>query len=278
MIHVVLGAIGQNTGADGLAALRLWGQMGERSAAWVAAADPVHLEARLDHLCLHALEGSQADLTDLRSIFDFLQSTFGSDELAFVRIGRCTYLRGDSPVASAAVSSVLIDGLPPDEFMPLGPAAETHHRLLSEVQMALHEHSVNTAREVHGLQPINSIWLWGGGRAPDPTVQPILPLFADDPLFRGFWLSRSGLAEPWTNDFAVCAELAEKGFVAVTPRPWQRDDAESPDQYLAALQDLQKRSKIDCLTLLFRDGLRADINYGDRFRLWRRESSLLAPP
>ena len=44
---------------NGIAALRMWGQTGDRPTVWVAAADPVYLEPRLDHLCLHALDDEQ---------------------------------------------------------------------------------------------------------------------------------------------------------------------------------------------------------------------------
>src|SRR5262249_54422228 len=38
--------------------------------------------------------------------------------------------------------------------------------LLTEVQMLLHAHPVNEAREARGEPAVNSVWLWGAGRAP----------------------------------------------------------------------------------------------------------------
>ena len=53
----LLARIIQETGLpypeQGFAALRMWGQTGDRPTTWIAAADPVYLEPRLDHLCLH---------------------------------------------------------------------------------------------------------------------------------------------------------------------------------------------------------------------------------
>lgn len=280
ILHAVLQLIDHDAGGAGLAALRFWGQTGERSSAWMAAAEPVHLEARLDHLRLHALRGAHMPTADLSSIVDHLQLTLGSDEHEFARIANHAYLRAAHVIASARDSAQFVDGQRPDECMPIagsGKAAERHDRLVSEIQMALHEHAVNIAREQLGQRVVNSIWFWGGGTAPEITVQPILPVFTDDPLFKGFWLSRTGLAEPWADGFNACLEFAERGFVAITPERQVDGEQEPPDLYLRQLQELLERKKIKRLTLLFRDGLRAEINTADAYRFWRRESSLLKP-
>lgn len=278
ILYSVAELIGHDARGDGLAALHFWGQTGDRSATWMAAADPVYLEARLDHLYLHDLRGEQMPISDLRPVFDFLQATFGSENLAFARIGRQGYLRGEDSIATASMSASIIDGLRPDDFMPKHGKegnSEDHHRLLSEVQMALHEHEVNIARVKAGLREVNSLWIWGGGAAPEVSVQPIFPLFANDPLFKGFWLSRTGIVEEWSDGFETCVELAQKGFVAIVPQA--AGQSESPDRHLQTLKALLEAGRIGRLTLLFRDGLRADIKARDAYRLWRRESSLLMP-
>ena len=281
MLHKVVETMGHSACADGLAALRFWGQTGDRSSAWIAAADPVHLEARLDRLYLHALHGPQMPMSDLRPIFDFLQLAFGSATHAFARIGHHAYLRGDRELASAPVSAKFVDGQPPDEMMPRrgGKDADTesHHRLVSEVQMALHEHRINIDRENAGKLAANSIWIWGGGTAAEATVEPILTLFSNDPLFKGYWLSRTGIAEPWPKNFESCIQLAKAGFVAVTPEVMADGRPEAPDRYLQELQELLKSKKVKRLTLLFRDGLRIDIKPRDAYRFWRRESPQLMP-
>ena len=281
MLHKLVEMMGHKPCKDGLAALHFWGQTGDRSAAWMAAVDPVHLEARLDHLCLHALHGQQMPMSDLRPIFDYLQLTFGSEQFAFARIGHQAYLRGDREMASARVSAKFADGQPPDEFMPRrggkDDGTESHHRLVSEAQMALHEHKINIERENAGRLAANSIWIWGGGMAAEATVEPIMPLFGNDPLFKGYWLSRTGLAQPWPKNFESCTRLTEDGFVAVTPEITVDGQPEAPDRYLQELKDLLKSKKINRLTLLFRDGLRIDLKARDAYRLWRRESAQLLP-
>jgi hypothetical protein len=281
MLHKVVESVGHGACNDGLAALRFWGQTGDRSAAWMAAVEPVHLEARLDHLCLHALHGPQMPMSDLRPIFDYLQLTFGSANHAFARIGHYAYLRGDREMASAQVSAKFVDGQPPDDMMPRrggrDAGIESHQQLVSEVQMALHEHKINVEREMAGKLAANSIWIWGGGTAAQATIEPIMVLFGNDPLFKGYWLSRTGIAEPWPKNFDSCIQLAKNGFVAVTPEIMVDGRPEAPDRYLQELQDLLKSKKIRRLTLLFRDGLQIDLKHRDAYRFWRRESAQLLP-
>ena len=50
LLAQVLGAIGREQPIEGLAALRMWGQTGDRPGTWIAAADPVYMEPRLDRL------------------------------------------------------------------------------------------------------------------------------------------------------------------------------------------------------------------------------------
>jgi hypothetical protein len=278
-LYYVAELLGHDASNDGLAAFHFWGQTGERSAAWMAATDPVHLEARLDHLYLHDMRGEQMPMSDLQPIFDFLQTTFGSESMAFARLGHQGYLRGEQGIATASMPASAVDGLRPDEFMPQQSRdvkTEDHHRLLSEVQMALHEHEVNINRVAQGLPEINSLWIWGGGTAPEIIARPIFPLFGGDPIFKGFWLSRSGIVEPWSDNFEACLELAANGFVAMAPEDGGKD-AETIDHYLHQIKSLMASRKIAHLSLLFRDGLRVEMKPIDACRFWRRESPLLTP-
>ncbi len=273
LFHRVLSAAGIRPPEEGLAALRLWGQTGDRPNVWVAAADPVHLEPRMDHLRLHALLGLQSPKTDLRAIFDFLQTSLGQNSaFAFVRIGKYGYLRGDEAMSTAAIPAASIDGLEPDEYLPAGEAAAAYLKLTSELQMALHEHEINLRREAEGFKPVNSIWLWGGGRAPEKTVKVLPPLFGEHPLLQGFWESCTGVIAPWPGNFSECADFALRDFVVLTP---ESDEADVLCGYLDELRRLQKSRQLDCLVLLFRDGLTARFGRFDAFRFWRRTSGLL---
>jgi len=276
MLLRVLAVIGQPEPTEGLAALRFWGQTGDRSAAWMVAADPVHLEATMTSLKLHALRANEMPATDVRALFEHLQRILGSDhDIDFAHIGIRGYLRGDQQLSSAAVSTDIVDRCDVDEFMPKTEMTAEYHRLLGEMQMALHEHEVNKNRESAGQRAVNSLWFWGGGIAPAKEVRPIPPLFTNDPLFKGYWESCTGVVDKWTGDFDHCLDIATKGFVAVPPDVHDDSRPLVQAEYLDKLRVLLSNGSLQKLTLLFRDGLLAEIGRYDALRFWRSVSPLL---
>ena len=102
-------------------------------------------------------------------------------------------------------------------------------RLQNEVQMLLHQHPINEAREARGALPVNSFWLSGCGRA-----QPWSSAIAVDdrlraPLLAGDWAT---WAEAWRQlDAERLAPLAraaahgdEVSLTLCGERGWQRHD------------------------------------------------------
>lgn len=273
-------AIGHPPQASGFGALRLWGQTGDRPTVWMAAADPVYLEPRLDHLCLHRLSAAEVPSRDLGELFAELQPELGSeDALGFVHIGRYGYLRGAEPMPTAALSAGSLHGREPSPYMPTGKDAGAYHRIHSEIQMAIHLSGVHRRREAEGLRPINALWIWGGGASPPVSPRGIPPLFANDALLRGYWNSAAGIVQPWSGSLADCAEHSPEGFVAVVP-PMSRqpeDDADILSGHLAELRAILNSSSIRSVTLLFRDGITATVRRHHRWRFWRRRPAWFEP-
>jgi hypothetical protein len=274
LLAMILGEVGLPYPEEGLAALRMWGQTGDRPTVWIAAADPVYLEPRLDRLCLHALQRAGISSSDLRPLFDHLQTTLADDRrFGFARLGSFGYLRAEHPISTAAVPAYVVDQQDPGEFLPTGEHTVSHRNILSEIEMSLHEHEVNVRRMEAGQQPVNSLWLWGGGMAPEKTTRPQPPLFADDPLLAGYWESATAVGEIWPGTFAECAEASLYGFIAVTPEVDQR--GETLQAYLEELRGLLRSGRVSRLVLLFRDGIRADVQRSQTLKFWRRDSELL---
>ncbi len=259
--------------AFGLGALRMWGQTGDRPTVWIAAADPVYLEPRLDHICLHALDAETAPASDLRPLIDHLQATLGDSEgYGFARLGTYGYLRAHEPIATSAVPSYVVHQDMPNEYMPLGEEAAAYRSLVSEVEMSLHDNEVNERRAAQGQQPINCLWFWGGGFAPEQETVPHPPLFANDPLLVGHWLSKTGVVASWPGDIPSCVEASVAGFVAIVP---EYDDPSILERCLGDLRVLLRTGRLSRLTLMFRDGIEATVEPGHRWRFWRRRADLL---
>ena len=262
---------------DGIAALRMWGQTGDRPTVWVAAADPVYLEPRLDHLCLHALDGDATAMADLRTLLDYLQETLADNErFGFARIGSCGYVRADDPLATAQYPAIVIDQQRPDEFMPSGEESGSYRKLRSEVEMALHDHEVNLRRQSEGLPPINSLWLWGGGFAPEQHTEPHPPLFGDDPLLKGYWLSKTGVVADWPGSIAACLEASLAGFVAV-PNAGE-NDVDWIEPCLHELRAALWSGRVSKLVLIIADGHEIHVQRSNRWRFWRRSPTLFGSP
>lgn len=262
---------------DGIAALRMWGQTGDRPTVWVAAADPVYLEPRLDHLCLHALDGEATSTADLRTLLDYLQDTLADNErFGFARIGDCGYVRADDPLATAQYPAIVIDQQQPDEFMPSGEESGSYRKLRSEVEMALHDHDVNLRRQSEGLPPINSLWLWGGGFAPEQNTEPRPPLFGDDPLLKGYWLSKTGVVADWPGSIAACLEASQAGFVAV-PNAGE-NDVDWIEPCLHELRAALRSGHVSKLVLIIADGHEIHVQRSNRWRFWRRSPTLFGSP
>jgi len=274
LLAQLTGELGLPYPEEGLAALRMWGQTGDRPTVWIAAADPVYLEPRLDHLVLHALRGAGIRSADLRALFDHLQETLADDRrFGFARLGSNGYLRAERPISTAAVPSYVVDQREPGEFLPSGEHTAMHRNILSEIEMAMHEHEVNLQRMEAGKQPVNSLWLWGGGKAPEKTTRPQPPLFTDDPLITGYWESATAVSDEWPGSFTACAEATVHGFVAVTPESDIR--SATLQGYLHGLRELLRAKRVSRLILLFRDGVRADVRRSQTLKFWRRNSELL---
>ena len=278
LLAETLRLLGLDYPREGLAALRMWGQTGDRPGTWIAAADPVYMEPQLDRLFLHMLGPGDVSKPELRSLFDALQATLGGDgSLGFARLGSCGYIRSAQSMVTSATPAATLDKQNPDGSLPPADAAADTLNLISEIEMTLHAQPVNADRESRGQPPVNSLWIWGGGYAPEPSRVPVPPLYSDEPLLRGYWESVTGKADGWPGTVSACLDAAPAGFVASVSSAHDGDDA-SLDNELAALRDAMRAGRPGRVVLLSADGLRVTLHRSDRFRVWRHSAPLLQEP
>lgn len=273
----VLRELGLEMPGEGLAALRMWGQTGDRPGAWVAAADPVYMEPRLDRLFLHVLGPDEISHRELRRLFDGLQDTLGKDgSMGFALLGNCGYIRSEHPMATAQTSTFCLDGQNPQGAMPRAESAAGTLNLVSEIEMTLHSQPVNAERLSRGHPPVNSLWIWGGGVVPEQGATNVPPLFGDELLMRGYWESVGGRNESWPGSADACLDATPGGFVAVVPGAGER--APELESDLLTLRDALRSGRLGRLVLISADGIRLTLSRLDRFRFWRRIARELEAP
>lgn len=130
-------------------------------------ADPVHLAMQRDSFSLSEPLPVQIEYEHAERIVASLNQHFNADGLAFF-IGNsgAWYLRlNQAPQIKTSLPSVAV-GKNIYQFMPQGDMSAKWRAYLNEVQMLLHSHPVNIARESAGADAINSVWLSGGGKMP----------------------------------------------------------------------------------------------------------------
>ena len=245
---------------------------------WVRA-DPVHLRVMQNRVVVVPAEALELTAGEAAALCDGLNAHFAGMEFTAFGAGRwCARL----------AQSISVDaGHPLDsagrEARPPAHAAA----LLNEVQMVLHAHAVNEAREARGQPAVNSVWLWGAGRAGQARAS-WQSVAADDPAVLGAarlagaryrplprsaaeWLERlpedgrhlavlDGLRAP----LALGAELG--GEKAILERNW-----------FAPLLSALRSGRIGMLTLHVPDGSQAvsfETIRGDLRRFWRRPKGI----
>jgi hypothetical protein len=126
-------------------------------------ADPVHLRADRDRVLLMPGTGFAISADEARQLCEELNRHFSDQFVLHAFAPDCWGLLATSAIALQTRPPIEIAGRDIDAELP----GKRWHALLNEVQMALYQHAVNTAREARGVPVINSIWLWGAGTPPD---------------------------------------------------------------------------------------------------------------
>ncbi|THF67095.1 hypothetical protein E6C76_01530 [Pseudothauera nasutitermitis] len=252
---------------------------------WLCA-DPVNLRFAREHLIL-------ADAATLDITVEEAAALVGTLNESFADLGRFEaataqrwYLRPATPPAARFVALHDAVGRPLARSLPQGEDAAHWQRAASEIQIVLHNHPVNRAREEAGQPLINSLWLWGAGRAPEharpPAGQP-RALHADGPFARGL-ASAAGytattpdlataLAQP---TLAVLERLAQPAM-HLDLEGWRAALAELERGWFAPLLDALRHGRLRQLTLVVPDEratLEFTLNARDPWKFWRRPLSL----
>lgn len=283
-------AFGQDEAPLAAGALTLLAEGGEPGEDTWVRADPIHLRVLQDRVMLVPSAGFSVSRQEAEALCEALNEQMrGILTLHPIHPERwCARLQ--EPLAIEAGSPLGIAGQDADAHLRRGPHATRVHALLNEMQMVLHAHPVNEAREARGEPAINSLWLWGAGRRPAAVRSPWQSVSAEEPVARGFarLAGARSRALP-AGAQAWLAGLPEEGrhlaLLDALRAPLALEDAAALAERLRALEErwfapllaMLRGGRIGMLTIHVPDGPGAasfETVRSDLRRFWRRPKAL----
>lgn len=233
---------------------------------------PVHLHIARDHLVLTDLRQLALDDDASRALFRTalpvfeaagLPLVYGTASTWFVRADRHRDLQTATPDATCGHNI--------DIWMPQGASARAWRKLQNEVQMDWHAHAVNEARSTSGHNPVNSLWLWGGGAAlPAATDTRSDALFGFDDWFAAFGrpgsenMPNATSAAALSSTSARCLVLADDLIAPALAGDWAhwlQQFHQIEEQWLAPMLAALAAGKLDGVSLV--------LSHGTRLQQWR---------
>lgn len=234
-------------------------------AAWLRA-DPVHIRPDINGARLLAYGDSLGvDATDRDALLPSLRPLFGDTGFAldaptpshwYLRLPRGTRLPAFVDPAQALGEDVF-------EHIAEGAEARRWRALSSEAQVTLHNHPWNAQRIRQGKAPINSLWFWGGGVAPDAVTSTHAILYSDDEAASA--LGRAACAAQ-----PLPTQWTEVAGDAVYDLDGERDLARLQRDWLLPMLQSLARGSLRALDLDLADGRMFRLARGQRWRFWRK--------
>jgi hypothetical protein len=266
-------------------ALTLMAEGADHAEASWARADPVHLRLLRDRMIVIPAAAFSIARAEAEALCQTLNTHFSGRLQIRVEAPSRWVARLGEDLALPAAGPLEVAG----RTVVAGPDADA---LLNEIQMALHEHPVNEAREARGEMPINSLWLWGAGRAPADARASWRSVTADEPIARGLAraarLPSRALAASGAHWLAHGPEDGRHLIVLDQLRaPLALSDEAGAAQGLQALEqewfapllDALRSGRVGMITVAVPDGtssLSVETIRGDLRRFWRRARPLAA--
>lgn len=287
-VHVPLGIEGALCRAWGVkkqtdwpwAAISLAADGGSADQGYWLRADPVHIRIQSDKLILLGNDLLNVSPTEAVTLSADLNAHFGDEfELRPLQPGRW-YLPFNHDPGIKTTPLSLAAGRHIDPVLPNGKDALKWRALLNEIQMLLFSHPINQEREARGRPSINSIWLWGGGRASEQASFINRFYCADDHLASiarhlGIQTRTSSdkLGEIDTEGLALVSLLeteGQYGDVLGWRETMKKMDAEWFSRLLKTATELKIEDPMS--------GTELDYAPSDRWKIWRRVKPFTARP
>ncbi len=250
-------------------------------------ADPVHLRVDSGQLILADSRAFGITRDEANQLTQALNSHFNNAGLVFQAFHPERWylcLEKSPQLQTRALADVAGKNI--DEYLPIGADSVYWNGVCNEIQMVLHNHPVNEAREAAGNPPVNSVWLWGGGRRPNIAVKPFAHVWTDECLAKSVALaSGAGISSLPQNAQAWLAQhLAPGVHLVVLDSLRGAAQYRDMDRWMENIKELEVRWFTLLLIALQRGELEEIIISSgswsfavarkDLWKLWRRGKAL----
>ncbi len=275
-------------------ALTLAASGGEPGQSLWMRADPAHLRLNRDALVLVPAVAFGVQAAEAEALAETLNRQFAGELTFYPLSGErwCVRIEGVPAEGLRTIAPAQVAGRDINRYLPSGEGSMRWHTLLNEIQMLLHEHPVNEAREARGEPVVNSVWLWGVGRMPADPAASFQSVTADDPLALGFAQAAGLRHRPLPPNAAEwLARLPEDGRQLIVLdrlrlplalgdfEGWLARLVELEERWFAPLLGALKSGRIGMVTVCVPDGeeLRTfESARNDLRHFWRRPRPLAA--
>jgi len=193
---------------------------------------PVHWRVGADAIHLADPRALALDEPSSRALLDAVRPLFEGEGFVVTWGAPLRWYASHPSLAALATASLdRVVGRNVDRWLPAQRDARIVRRLQNEVQMMLHTHSINVAREDAGALPVNSFWLSGCGIAQAEARNGVQlddrlresALAEDWPAWMAAWTALdAGLAALPLTRLTLCGERSAATFTPADPSVWQR--------------------------------------------------------
>lgn len=255
-------------------------------------ADPIHLRIERGQIVLADSQIFRISPEEAQEFTALLNRHFAGNNLTLLPLHPDRwYLRLAKTPALQTHPLSQVAGKNINHLLPSGADSMAWHGVFNEIQMLLHEHPLNQAREARGELAINSVWLWGGGIMPTVERNVYTKAWSNDVLTRALalashtdfselppaanaWLQSAGCG----NHLLVLDSLSGKTQYG-DAYGWRESLKQLEHDWFAPLLAGLKQGRINRLTItaIGEHGSRNfSVNRGDLWKFWRTQKPLYA--
>lgn len=188
----LLRAIGLEESADiyPSAAVTRSGDLQKSAAGFWMHAQPMHFAVGLDRLTALTLHGERRmSHAEREQLEPTIAAHLRASGFELVRTAAAEWLvHSEQPLDVYSVAPDVAAANPLEDVMPRGADAPRLRRLMTELQMLLHEHPVSVARLQRGAPEINAIWFHGAGELGRIDRKALPQSFGEEDYLRGVYV------------------------------------------------------------------------------------------